>query len=89
MNPDITAELKNISKKIARTQIIGTPAAMLIGLGLYGLFVASGDAFHPLLNDKNIVYAILMAGLVLEIWQFYLLMPLLKELVKKMHDKNT
>ena len=72
-------ELNNIKKKIVKTQIIGAPGAILLGLGLYGLFGANGDAFHPLLNYKSIVNSLLIVGVAIELWQLYVLIPLFKK----------
>ena len=73
------AELNDIKKKIVKTQIIGAPGAILLGLGLYGIFGANGDAFHPLLNDKSIVNSLLIVGVAIELWQLYVLIPLFKK----------
>jgi len=72
-------ELNNIKKKIVKTQIIGAPGAILLGLGLYGLFGANGDAFHPLLNYISIVNSLLIVGVAIELWQLYVLIPLFKK----------
>ena len=72
-------ELNNIKMKIVKTQIIGAPGAILLGLGLYGMFGANGDAFHPLLNDKSIVNSLLIVGVAIELWQLYVLIPLFKK----------
>ena len=82
-------ELVGIKKKIIKTQLIGTPGAILIGLGLYGMFGANGDAFHPLLNNEVFVQRILIIGAVIEIWQFYVLMPLFKRQSKLAKNTNT
>ena len=79
MSQDIKTELSHIKRKIIKTQLFGAPGAILIGLGLYGLFGANGDAFHPLLNNVVFVKNILVAGIVIEIWQLYVLIPLLKK----------
>jgi len=73
------AELNDIKKKIVKTQILGAPGAILLGLGLYGIFGANGDAFHPLLNDKSIVNSLLIVGVAIELWQLYVLIPLFKK----------
>ena len=81
--------LKEIKKKIIKTQMIGTPGAILLGVGLYGMFGADGDAFHPLLNDEIFVKNILVIGAAIEIWRFYVLIPLFKKKSKILNDKNT
>lgn len=81
-------QLAVIRKEIIKTQVFGIPAALLLGLGLYGLFAANGDAFHPLLNNQNVVYGMLVAGAILEVLQIYRLIPLLKEQVRLLDDRN-
>ncbi|SER22768.1 hypothetical protein SAMN05421690_101358 [Nitrosomonas sp. Nm51] len=71
-----------IRNGIIRMQIIGAIAALFLGLGIYGLYVAKGDAFHPLLNHHELVSAMLVAGIVLEIWHLSQLIPLLKQYAK-------
>ena len=85
----IEEELATIKKKIVKTQLIGTPGAILIGIGFYGMFGANGDAFHPLLNDEVFVQRILIIGVAIEIWQFYVLIPLFKRQSKLAKNKNT
>ena len=82
-------ELRNIKKKIIMTQLIGAPGAIFIGLALYAIFAANGDAFHPLLNDKTIVNSLLIIGIAIELWQFYVLIPLFKNQAKLLREENT
>ena len=82
-------ELNNIKKKMIKMQIIGAPGAILLGLGLYGMFGADGNAFHPLLNDKSIVNSLLIIGVSIELWQFYVLIPLIKKQSKLAREGNT
>ena len=89
MGQNNETELKNIKKKIVRIQIIGVPAAILIGLGLYGIFGANGNAFHPVLNDRKVIYSMLVVGVILEIWQFSILMPLFKKQAGIVREKKT
>ena len=89
MNPNNEAELKHIKRRIILTQITGTPGAILLGIGLYGVFGAHGNAFHPLLNNKSVVAGLLVIGAAIEIWQFYVLIPLIKKQIKLLNKKNT
>ena len=82
-------ELKNIRKKIIMTQLIGAPGAIFIGLALYAIFGANGDAFHPLLNDESIVNSLLIVGVAIELWQFYIIVPLFKKQAKLLRETNT
>jgi hypothetical protein len=71
-------ELKAVRLKTVKVQLLGIPGAILIGLALYAIFVANGNAFHPALNDKNTAYTMLAIGIVIEVWQFFTLIPLWK-----------
>ena len=71
------------------TQLIGAPGAIFIGLALYAIFGANGDAFHPLLNDKTIVNSLLIIGIAIELWQFYVIIPLFKKQAKLLREENT
>ena len=88
MNPTGDTELKQIKKRIIFTQIIGAPGAILLGLGLYGVFGANGNAFQPLLNDKNIVAGLVVAGVAIEVWQLVVLIPLFRKQMKLLNEKN-
>ncbi len=71
-----TSELKRIKKKMLVTQIIGSPGLIFLGIGLYGMFGVDGNAFHPLLENKNFIYGLLAAGVIIEVWQLFVLIPL-------------
>ncbi|MCW8933204.1 MAG: hypothetical protein OQK98_00635 [Gammaproteobacteria bacterium] len=72
-------ELNIIKKEITKINIIGTPGAIFLGLGLYALFGAEGEPFHPILNNAKFVLMLLVVGSAIEIWQFTKLMPLFKK----------
>lgn len=72
-------ELAQIQKKISLTSVIETPGVAMVGLGLYGKFGANGNAFHPLLNDMEIINGMLVVGGVIMVWGFVRVMSLLKE----------
>jgi len=74
-----TSDLKVINKKIFIINVLGLPGALLIGLSLYALFGAEGNAFHPALNNLTIVYNMLIFGIAIEAWQLYKMIPLLKK----------
>lgn len=71
--------LAEIKKGIVMNQVIAAPAAVLLGLGLYGVFAANGNAFHSLLNNQTVVYGMLIVGAILEGVQMMRLIPLLRE----------
>ncbi len=88
MNPDRNRELIDTKKQIIKIHILAAPGAIFLGLGLYGMFGANGNAFHPLLDDQTIVAALLLSGVAIEIWQFLALFPLLKKHGKLARGKS-
>lgn len=71
--------MKKIRKKISLVNLLGTPGALLLGLGLYALFGAKGDPLFPILNNTTVVYLMVVVGVVIEIVQFVVLLPLFKK----------
>jgi len=72
-------ELDYITKKIVKIQILGAPGTIMLGLAFYAIFGAQGDAFHPLLNDMNVVYSMLGLGVVITVWEFMTFWKLIKQ----------
>lgn len=72
-------EIKALRSKTIKIQLLSLPGAILLGLALYGIFAADGDAFHPALNSATVVYTLLALGIIIEIWQFVTVIPLLKK----------
>lgn len=70
-------QLRTVKLQIVKTQMLGAPGMIMLGFGLYGMFGANGNAFHPLLNDVNIVYGLLAVGAAIQIWQFFKVIPLI------------
>jgi hypothetical protein len=67
--------------KYATIDAIGTA---MFGLGLYGKFaVVNNDAFHPLLNDSNVVIGLLVVGGLLMAWGGFNLMAVMKEKARR------
>ena len=84
-------ELQHLQKKIIMFNILGAPGAILLGLGLYGLFGAEGNAFIPILNDLDIVYGFIVLGAIIMVWEFLVTIPLLKrkvEIAKKANKRS-
>lgn len=79
---DSKTELKQTEKEILKLNIVGMPGAIFIGLSLYAIFEANGNAFHPALNNQTFVYSLLAAGIIIEIWQLTKLLPLFKKRAK-------
>lgn len=58
-------KLQDLNQELIKIGVMETPALALLGLGVYGRFVAQGAAFHPLLNDSTVVNSLLIIGGVL------------------------
>lgn len=70
--------LESTNKKIMKTKRIGYLGTILLGLGLYAIFVAEGNAFHPALNNPNIGYGLIICGALISTWEIAKLIPLWK-----------
>lgn len=69
MQNSLESELAAVKKAMIKTQIIGAPGMILIGLGMYGVFAAQGDAFIPLLNSESNCYILLAVGACIAVWE--------------------
>lgn len=56
------ARAQYIAKEMKKISIMDTLGVILVGLGLYGKFGANGNAFHPLLNDPDVINTMLILG---------------------------
>ena len=81
-------ELQYINKKIVMINLLATPGAILLGLGLYGLFGAQGNAFIDILNNQNVVYGCLVVGAVIMLWEFVAVIRLLIRKSEITKNKN-
>lgn len=75
-------KLESINKDLIKTKIIGAPGMIMVGLGMYGMFGAKGHAFHPLLNNTDFSYTLLIVGGVIAIWEAIKVISLSKEKAK-------
>ena len=81
MNPvERTNSLRTqtIEQGIIKYAAIDGIATLMFGLGLYGKFAVQGDAFHPLLNNSNVVNGLLVAGALIMAWSGFRLLTLMK-----------
>jgi hypothetical protein len=62
-------ELTQIRRKMVLVPLLGAPGTLLVGLSLYGLFAANGDAFLPLLNEPQNCYLMLALGAAIAVWE--------------------
>lgn len=61
-------EINCINKTLIKTQLIGAPGMIMVGLGLYGAFSAKGEVFHPLLDNMLVSFSLLAVGAAIAIW---------------------
>lgn len=61
-------EIKQNQRKLFILIMIDTPAVMCVGLGLYAVFGANGNAFLDILNNKSVAYGLIAAGGVVTAW---------------------
>lgn len=82
---------KEIQKSIILIQLMSAPANIAIGLGLYGIFVANGNAFISALDYIEFCYGLIIVGGLIEIVAVIKLLPLWKErsTIKNDNFKNT
>jgi len=72
-------QLKAISRRIFKIQVIGALGNILVGLAIYGIWGAQGNAFLPILNNLDVVYSMLVIGIFIMIWQYANYFPLIRE----------
>ena len=75
-------QLKEVTAKLIKVQMFGAIGWILVGLAIYGIWGAQGNAFHPLLNDSNVVYGMLTVGIVIMVVEMAIYIPLLKKHVE-------
>lgn len=71
-------ELRQIQRKLLITSIIDAPGAILMGLGLYGVFGADGNAFLDILNNQDIAFGAIAVGGAIMAWALVKMAFLLK-----------
>ncbi|MEE4244852.1 MAG: hypothetical protein V2I33_05550 [Kangiellaceae bacterium] len=62
---------KELRSRQIKIQLLEAPGAIIMGLGLYAEFSAEGKAFHPVLNDSNVVLGLLIVGGAIMAWGAY------------------
>ena len=61
-------EIKQNQRELFILIAIDTPAVMLVGLGLYAVFGANGNAGLDILNNKSVGYGLIAVGGVVTAW---------------------
>ena len=67
-----------VQKKMILVQVIGAPGTIMVGLALYGIYGANGDAFWPVLNDTRVTYNMLGIGGMIVAWETFQMVKLAK-----------
>ena len=61
----------DITRKMILVQLVGVPGTIMVGLALYGIFAADGNAFWAPLNDTRVTYNMLGIGAVIMAWESF------------------
>ena len=75
-------QLKEVTAKLIKVQMFGAIGWILVGFAMYGIWGAEGNAFHPLLNDSNVVYGMLYVGIAIMVVEMVVYIPLLKKRIE-------
>ena len=81
-------ELQQIRKKLIIMNMIDAHAAVLCGLGIYGLYGASGDAFIDILNNQAIATTAAVAGGMIMFCCMAIMFPLFKRKADLMRETD-
>lgn len=81
-------EIKQDQRKLFILIIIDSLALMFVGLGLYAVFGANGNAFLDILNNKSVAYGLIAVGGVVTAWCHLKILPLLKRRLKLANEQN-
>jgi len=76
LNPQAEQELTVLKSKLLKTQLYSFPGSILLGLALYGLFAANGNAFHPILNSQQNLLIILATAVAILALEFYFVLKI-------------
>ncbi|MCL6417630.1 hypothetical protein MIB92_18365 [Aestuariirhabdus sp. Z084] len=68
----------SIKKSILMIQLLTLPATIALGLGLYGVVAVQGDAFHPVLNNREFCYFLIVISVLIDVIAVIKLIPLFK-----------
>lgn len=77
-----------IDRKIITVQVISAPATIMVGLAIYGMFGANGDAFWEPLNNPVVNWNMLGIGGMVMAWETFQIVKLAK-LRKAVSSGNT
>ena len=81
-------ELRQIQRKLLITSIIDTPGAILMVLGLYGVFGTGGNTFLDVLKNQNIAYGAIAVGGAIMAWALVRMVLLLKRRAEILNAEN-
>lgn len=78
MNESSSMTREEIQKKMILVQLLGAPGTIMVGLALYGIFGANGDAFWSPLNNTFVTYNMLGIGGLIVVWETAQILKLAK-----------
>lgn len=78
---------KQLKKQLLITHLLGLPGTLMLGLGVYGVFIADGNGFHPFFDNVENSYYLLAAGVAISIWEAMRIIAIRKKLTQP-KDKN-
>jgi hypothetical protein len=81
-------ELGQIKSQLLITSIIDTPGAILMVLGLYGVFGTGGNTFLDILKNQNIAYGAIAVGGAIMAWALVRMVLLLKRRAEILNAEN-
>ena len=65
-----------INRKMILVQVVSAPATIMVGLAVYGLFGANGDAFWEPLNNPTVTWNMLGIGGMVMAWESFQIVKL-------------
>lgn len=75
---DTETQIRQLDDRVKRINLLGLPAALFTGLGLYSVFAADGRAFHVLLDSPTVGWALLLSGASAQAWVIFRVIPLIR-----------
>ena len=89
MQRNTEEELRQIRKEMLVWNIIDMPAALAVGLGLYAVFGANGNAIPEALNNKSLAYGTIAIGGIIMALCLVKTLALLKRKVQLANEEAT
>jgi len=88
MHDNNDSKLKEIERKIIRTGLLEAPGYFMLALGLYAKLIARGHAFHPALNNPEVIRFLLVVGIMIVAWGSIRIISLIRQKSKLLANGN-